>query len=164
MNKAEVTLPSDTEVVVTRKFAAPVAKLWRAYTDPKILQKWLNGAEGWVMTECEMDVRVGGSYRWQWENPEDGTYFGFTGQFREVEPDRRLVNTEVFDPGTVGGTMGAESIVTVTFEEVPEGALLTSRIVYQSLADRDAALSTGMTDGMESTYANLDALLAGEAV
>jgi uncharacterized protein YndB with AHSA1/START domain len=102
MEKAQVTLPSDREVKVTRSFRAPRSLVYRAYTEPQLVQRWMLGPPGWSMPVCEMDVRVGGKYRWRWRSNADGSEFGFAGTFREVQPESRLVHTEMFDPGTIG--------------------------------------------------------------
>ena len=103
IDKAQVTLPSDREVKVTRSFKAPGALVYRAYTEPALVRRWLLGPPGWSMPVCEMDVRVNGRFRWRWRSDEDGSEFGFTGVYREVQPASRLVHTEAYDPGTVGG-------------------------------------------------------------
>ena len=164
MTPAEVSLPNETDVLVVRDFAAPAALVWRAYTEPELMQKWLCGPPGWAMTVCEMDVRVGGAYRWRWRNDGDGSEFGFTGKFLDVVADTRLSETQLFDPGTLGGDMGEECVVTQRFTGSPGGTRVETLILYQSRADRDAALATGMTDGMEQSYTALDRLIAaGEA-
>ncbi|MBK7579485.1 MAG: SRPBCC family protein [Myxococcales bacterium] len=159
MDKAKVTLPSDHEVKVTRSFKAPRQLVYRAWTTPALVQRWLLGPPGWTMPVCEMDVRVGGKFRWRWRSDSDGSEFGFTGEFLEVEAPARLVHTEAYDPGSVGGNMGGEARVEVEFTEQGGITTHTTLIVYQSKADRDAAVGTGMTDGMEMSYAGLDALL-----
>ena len=160
IDRAQVTMPSDREVQVTRSFRAPRALVYRAYTEPQLVRQWLLGPPGWSMPVCEMDVRVGGSYRWRWRSEEGGNEFGFTGRFREVQPPSKLVHTEAYDPGTVGeGDPGNEAIVTVTFVE--EGAVTTvsTLIDFGSKETRDAAVATGMTDGMEQSYQLLDGIL-----
>ena len=84
MEKAQVTLPSDREVKVTRSFKAARPLVYRAYTEPALVQRWLLGPPGWSMPVCEMDVRVGGRYRWRWRSDKDASEFGFAGTFREV--------------------------------------------------------------------------------
>jgi uncharacterized protein YndB with AHSA1/START domain len=160
MDKAQVTMPSDREVKVTRSFRAPRALVYRAFTEPQLVQRWLLGPPGWSMPVCEMDVRVGGRYRWRWRNDQDGSEFGFTGTFREVQPASRLVHTEAYDPGTVGGDFpGNEAIVTVVFSEDAGMTTVTSLIDFGSKEARDGAVATGMTDGMEQSYQQLDRLL-----
>jgi len=162
--KAVVTLPSDTEVQVTRSFRAPRALVYRAYTEPALLQRWLLGPPGWSMPVCEMDVRPGGRYRWRWRSDSDGSEFGFGGEFRDVEPNVRLVHTERYDPGTIGGEHPDAALVTVTFAEESGVTTVTTRVDYGTREARDAALATGMTDGMEASYALLDRLLANGAI
>ena len=158
--KADVTLPSDQEVMVTRDFNAPRELVYRAYTTPALVQRWCLGPPGWAMPVCEMDVRVGGKFRWRWRSEEDGKEFGFHGEYREVIAPRKIVHTEFYDPGDVGGDMGEGSLITVELTEQDAGTRLTILMDFGSKAARDAALSTGMTDGMEMTYERLEALLA----
>ncbi|HEX5788071.1 MAG TPA: SRPBCC family protein [Woeseiaceae bacterium] len=158
-DKAEVTLPSDTEVRVTRRFHAPRRKVYRAYTEPALLQRWLLGPPGWTMPVCEMDVREGGTFRWRWRGDEDGQEFGFHGEFLEVVPEARIVHSEFYDPGDVGGNMGDGMKVSVTFGEKDGVTTVTTTMEFKSQEDRDAAMATGMTDGMEQSYQNLDAML-----
>lgn len=108
IDKAQVSLPSDGEVRVTRSFRGPRALVFRAYTEPDLVRQWMLGPPGWVMPVCEMDLRVGGRYRWRWRSEEDGNEFGFFGVFREVEPPSRIVHTETYDPGTLGDAMSAD--------------------------------------------------------
>ena len=164
IEKAQVTLPSDQEVKVVRSFRAPRALVYRAYTEPSLVKRWLLGPPGWSMPVCEMDVRVGGRYRWQWRSDEGDQQFGFSGTFREVQPGSKLVHTEAYDPGTVGGGFpGKEAIVTVSFTEDAGVTTVTSLIDFGSKEARDAAVKTGMTDGMEQSYQLLDAMLAEQA-
>jgi len=159
MAKSTVMLPNDLEVVVVRDFRAPRATVFDAWTKPELITRWLLGPPGWTMPVCEMDLRVGGKYSWRWRN-DKGAEFGFTGVFREVARPSRLVHTQLYDPGTVGGSMGAEALITAALTEKAGVTTYTTTIRYQSKADRDAALSTGMTNGMEQSYGKLDALLA----
>jgi uncharacterized protein YndB with AHSA1/START domain len=160
MHKAQVTLPSEREVKVTRSFRAPRTLVYRAYTEPELVRRWLLGPPGWSMPICEMDVRVGGRYRWRWRSEKDGSEFGFSGIFREVQPSSKIVHTEAYDPGDVGGGYpGADAIVTVTFTEDGGATTVTTLIDFGSKEARDAAVATGMTDGMEHSYQLLDRLL-----
>ena len=161
IEKAQVTMPSDREVMVTRSFKAPRALVFRTYTEPELVRRWMLGPPGWSMPVCEMDVRVGGTYRWRWRSDTDGKEFGFAGTFREVHRPSRLVHTEGYDPGTVGDgyPVAGEALVTTTFVE--EGGITTMSTVidFGSKEARDAAVKTGMTDGMEQSYQLLDRLL-----
>lgn len=157
--KAQVTLPSDREVLVTRQFNAPRDLVYKAYTTPALLQRWLLGYPGWTMPVCEMDVRVGGKYRWRWRNDADGKEFGFYGEFREVVAPAKLVHTEFYDPGEVGGDMGDGALITVTLTEKNGMTTVATLMDFRTQQARDAAMSTGMTDGMESSYQVLDKVL-----
>jgi len=162
MKPAVASMPSDTEVLVKRSFDAPAQLVWKAYTEPDLLRRWLQGPPGWSMPVCEMDPRVGGEYRWRWRTEDGGQEFGFTGVFREVTPHTRIVHTQAFDPGTLGGSMGGEPyVVSVTFEEADGVTHVATSIRFASKEDRDAAFSTGMTDGMEESYKQLDGVLSG---
>jgi len=113
------------------------------------------------MPVCEMDVRVGGRYRWRWRSDKDASEFGFEGTFREVQPASRLVHTQTHDPGTAGDAHPqGEALVTVTFAEDDGLTTVTTLIDFGSKEARDAAVATGMTDGMELSYQLLDALLS----
>lgn len=161
MKPAEVSTPSDREVLVKRSFDAPVNLVWQAYTDPALMRRWLTAMPGWSMPVCEMDVRVGGRYRWRWRSDKDASEFGFAGTFREVQPPSRLVHTETYDPGTVGDVHPqSEALVSVTFTEDSGITTVTTLIDFGSKEARDAAVATGMTDGMEQSYQLLQALLS----
>lgn len=157
--KAHVSQPSDHEVKVVRSFKAPRELVWKAYTTPDLLKRWLGSPGTWEMPVCEMDVRVGGKYRWRWRSNSDGKEFGFHGVFKEVEPPAKLVHSEYFDPGNMGGNMGEGATIDVTFSENNGVTLVTTLMDYGTQKSRDAAVSTGMTDGMEQSYQQLDKLL-----
>jgi len=157
-HKSIVTLPNDRDVVVVRSFDAPRTLVFDAWTQPKLMQRWLLGPPGWTMPVCEMDVRPGGKFRWRWRNVESGAEFGFSGEFQEVVKPSRIVHVERFDPGDVGGEMG-EALVTAVFTEKNGVTTYSTTIRYASKDVRDAALKTGMTDGMEQSFEQLDALV-----
>ena len=160
MKPAEVSTPSDREVQVKRSFDAPAKLVWQAYSEPALMRRWLGGQPGWSMPVCEMDIRVGGKYRWRWRSEEGGQEFGFSGEMLEVVPHSRIVHTQIYDAGDLGGSMGKEAtVVTVTFDETRGITSVTTTIRYASKDDRDAAFSTGMTDGMEMNYKLLDEVL-----
>src|SRR2546427_7182736 len=155
-----ITTRGDRELVMTRVFAAPRTLVFDAHTKPELVKRWLLGPPGWSMPVCEMDVRVGGRYRWRWRNDENGQEFGFTGTFREVKPPSRIVHSEAYDPGTVGDDFPRnDATVTVRFDEDDDRTTVTSLIDFGSKDARDAAMATGMTDGMEQSYQLLDRLL-----
>lgn len=154
----QVTLPSDREVRVTRDFKAPRQLVWDAHTRPELIQRWMLGPPGWTMPVCEMDVRVGGSYRWRWRSEEDGKEFGFYGTFSEVDAPARIAHAERYDPGDVGGVMPSDepAIITTEFKEAGGVTTLVTTMLFASKEARDGAVSTGMTDGMEIGYQRLD--------
>ncbi len=163
MKPAEVSTPSDREVLVKRSFDAPVQLVWQAYTDPALLVRWLAAMPGWSMPVCEMETHAGGKYRWRWRHEESGQEFGFVGEMLEVELHAKIVHTQIYDPGDCSfGSMGDEpTIITVRFRETNGVTQVATLLQYASRADRDAAISTGMTDGMEVSYQSLDGVLAG---
>jgi uncharacterized protein YndB with AHSA1/START domain len=164
--KAEVSLPSDTEVRVTRSFHAPRALVWQAHTEPKLLKRWMHGYPGWSLPVCEMDVRPGGKYRWRWRSDEGKQEFGFFGTFNEVEAPATLSYDQHFDPGNFGdaGAMPTENptMIRSHYAEKNGVTTLVTLMDFGSKDARDAAISTGMTDGMETSYESLDRLFAEE--
>ncbi|HEX6925376.1 MAG TPA: SRPBCC family protein [Longimicrobiaceae bacterium] len=163
---AVVTLPSDMEVRVARSFHAPRTLVWQAHTVPELMRRWL-GYPGWSMPVCEMDVRPGGKFRWRWRSDENGQEFGFFGTFAEVHEPEKLSYDQYYDPGDFAlpeGNMSADQPTRIrsTFSEKDGVTTLVTVMAYGSKEARDAAVSTGMTDGMELSYQRLDALFASE--
>jgi uncharacterized protein YndB with AHSA1/START domain len=153
-----VSTASDTEVVVNRSFAAPRALVWDCHTKPELVKQWLLGPPNWTMPLCEIDLRVGGRYRYEWRH-ESGERMGLSGIYREIAVPSRIVANESFDQDWTGG----ETLVTSAFAESHGRTTLTMTVRYSSKDARDAALKTGMTDGMEQSYTKLDAFLAAAA-
>jgi uncharacterized protein YndB with AHSA1/START domain len=164
MEKAQVSLPTDTQVRVTRDFAAPRKLVWQAHTDPRLVIRWMLGPPGWSMPVCEMDVRPGGKYRWRWRSDENGAEFGFFGDFREVNAPARMVHAEYYDPGTMTPDMDTTqpAIIDTRFTEKGGVTSLEMIMTFASKEIRDTAVSTGMTEGMEMGYQRLDAMFAAE--
>lgn len=162
---AQVTLPSDREVRVTRTFKAPRQALWDAHTKPALVVKWMLGPPGWSMPVCEMDVREGGSYLWRWKRDADGKQFGFHGRFNEVREPAKLVHDEYYDAGDIGGSMPTNDPALVTLELSEAGGVTTlvCTMRFSSQEARDGAVATGMTDGMEMGFQRLDDLVAKAA-
>jgi uncharacterized protein YndB with AHSA1/START domain len=151
-----VAMKGEREVVITRAFAAPRALVFDAHTKPELVRKWLTGPPGWTMPVCKIDLRVGGKYRYEWRKDNETLALG--GTFREIAVPERLVSAEIFDEDWTGG----ETVNTMVFTEAGnKKTTLTFTILYASAAAREAALKTGMTTGMEMSYASLDAMLAG---
>jgi uncharacterized protein YndB with AHSA1/START domain len=147
------TTPSDRELVTTRAFDAPRDLLWEAWTSPEHLPRWLLGPEGWTMPVCESDLRVGGEWHFVWRNEADGSEMGMTGEYREIRPPERLVSTQSW-----GGDW-PETVNTLVFTEEDDLTVMTQTILYPSQEARDAALATGMQQGMDAGFDRLDAYL-----
>jgi uncharacterized protein YndB with AHSA1/START domain len=150
-----LTLKGDREVVITREFAAPRRLVFDAHTKPELIRKWLLGMPGWTLTVCEVDLRVGGRFRYVWDGPA-GEHMGVGGIYREVAAPARIVSADLFDEDWTGG----ETINTLEFAEADGRTTLQLTILYGSPASREAALKTGMTEGLEMSYATMDAALA----
>jgi len=150
----KVTTPTDREVVVTRVFDAPRGMVFDAHTKPDLVQRWLLGPPGWTMPVCEIDLRVGGQYRYVWENA-GGQRMGVSGTFKEIVRPSRIVITQLFDEDWTGG----ETIVITELAEQGGKTTLTITVRYASREARDGALKTGMTTGMEAGYERLENLL-----
>lgn len=149
-----VTTPTDTQIVITRQFDAPRHLVFACYTQPALIKRWLNGAEGWIMTVCEFDARVGGKYRYEWKAPS-GYVMGMGGVIREFEPVERVVTAELFDDDWTGG----ETVSTLQLDETNARTTLVNTITYSSRDARDGALKTPMAEGMEYGYSMLDTVL-----
>jgi uncharacterized protein YndB with AHSA1/START domain len=158
---AEVTLPSDSEVRVSRSFHAPRTLVWQAHTVPALMRRWLAGYPGWSMPVCEMDVRTGGQYRWRWHQDENGQEFGFFGTFSEVDEPSTLSHDQYYDSGNLDSAMPSDNPTRIRSNYTEKNGITTLVTVmdFGSKEARDAAVSTGMTDGMETNYQVLDKLI-----
>lgn len=153
----EATTPSDTEILVVRTFNAPRQLLWDAHTKPELMKKWLLGPPGWSMPECDIDLRVGGAYRYKWVSDENGSFFTSSGVHKEVVAIARIVTTERMDLTGLGMQIPpGESINTLTLSEADGKTTLTVLMRFPSKAHRDGALQSGMTGGMEQSYQRLE--------
>lgn len=149
-----ITTPSDREIVIVREFDAPRDLVFLCYTKPELLKRWY-GLPDWTMPVCEIDLRVGGRWRFVTRAP-NGWEMGSGGVYREVVAPERLVSTETYDQDWTGG----ETINTVTFSEAGGKTTTTTTVLYSSKEARDGAAATPMADGMETGFKRLDALLA----
>ena len=149
---------SDTQARISRVIRGTVEQVWRAHHDPDLLQRWLLGPDGWTMPVCEVATKVGEKYRYQWE-PVDGGEggFGFEGELLESAPPHRSVTTE-----RMIGMPGEGTVNELTLTPVSGGTLLALVITFPDVETRDAILATGMTDGMETSYARLESELLAE--
>ena len=155
MGQLRVTTPSDREIAMTRVFDAPRRLVYDAYTKPELVKRWLLGPPGWSMPVCEIDLRVGGKYRWVWRSDKDGTTMGISGVYREIVPPERLVTTERFDEAWYPG----EGLNTLVLVEKGDRTTLTQTMRYESKEARDAVLKSGMEKGVEASYDRLAELL-----
>ena len=144
---------SDTQVRISRVIRGTVEQVWRAHHEPELLQRWLLGPDGWTMPVCEVATTVGEKYRYEWE-PVGGAEggFGFEGELLESVPPHRAVTTE-----RMIGMPGEGTVNELTLTPVTAGTLLSIVITYPDAEVRDIVLATGMADGMETSYARLEA-------
>lgn len=149
-----ITTPSDREIVMTRTFDASRQLVFDAYTRPALVRRWLLGPPGWTMPVCEIDLRVGGRYRYVWRKA-GGIAMGMGGVYREIVVPARLVATEVFDQAWYPG----EAIGTVRFVEQHGRTTLSISMRYDSLATRDAVLKIPMEEGVGAGFNRLAELL-----
>ena len=163
-----VTTPSDLKIVVTRDFDAPRQLVWDAMTRPELVRRWMFTPPGWTWATCEMDVRVGGKFRWAWNGPDGTISLTIWGEHREVTPPSRIVHTERMEMGPAAGDCGSaaadtpswELIATLELTEQGGKTQLTMTLLFPSKEARDGALASGMEHGMAAGYETLDAFLA----
>jgi uncharacterized protein YndB with AHSA1/START domain len=146
------TTPSDREVAMTRVVDAPRRLVWDAWTSPEHLPHWMLGPPGWTMPVCERDLRPGGRHHSVWRR-SDGSEMAIGGVFKEIVPPERLVSTESW------GAEWPETINTLILSEKNNQTTITLTILYPSKEARDAALQTGMKEGMDEGFARLDEYL-----
>ena len=156
--KLTVVAKGDREIVMTRIFDAPRLLVFEAFTKPELVRRWLLGPPGWSMPVCEMDVRIGGKYRWVWRQDSDGTEMGVSGVYREVVPPKRIVSTEKFDQSWYPG----EAVGTVVLTEQGGKTTLTQTLLYESRQARDGVLKSPMEQGVGASYDRLADLLAAK--
>jgi uncharacterized protein YndB with AHSA1/START domain len=151
MSKLTLKTEGNTHVVVTRRFAAPPEAVYRAHADPKLIQKWLLGPEGWTMPVCISDARPGGKIRYEWRDGK-GPGFHLTGEYLELEPYSRIVHVErmhLSDPTP-------DNQVETRFEADGTGTLTTMRMTLPGAQTRAAMLATGM----EASYVRLEGMIS----
>jgi len=151
-----LTAPGEREIVMTRVFDAPRQLVFDALTKPALVKRWLLGPPGWSMPICEIDLRVGGKYRFVWRHDRNGTEMGMGGVYREIKAPERIVSTEKFDEAWYPG----EAVGTLVLVEQGGRTTLTNTMRYESRAARDAVLKSGMESGVKASYDRLAGLLA----
>jgi uncharacterized protein YndB with AHSA1/START domain len=154
MAKLKIETEGDRFVVVTRRFAAAPEAVYRAHTEPELIQRWLLGPDGWSMPVCRCDARPGGKIRYEWTNGKGGG-FHLTGEFVELTPHSRIVHVERMhmpDPCP-------DNHVVTTFAKDGAGTLMTMRMTLPDAATRAAMLASGMEHGMEASYVRLETMI-----
>ena len=152
----KVTTPTDREIVVERDFNAPRELVFDAFTKPELVRRWLLGPEGWTMPVCEIDLRVGGLYRYVWSKEATGETMGIGGAFREILSPEKLVATEKFDESWYPG----EAVDTTLFEDRGTLTKIKITVLYETKEARDIATRSGMDQGMAAGYNRLEKMLA----
>jgi uncharacterized protein YndB with AHSA1/START domain len=147
-----LAMQGERELVVTHLFNAPLKLVWEAMTKPEHIVKWY-GLRNSTMPVCEVDLRVGGKWRFVTRDPQ-GNDYAFSGEYKEIVPYEKVVTTEGFE-----AMPGHEYVVTQTFTERDGKTELHEHVVYQSAADRDGHAASGMEWGMRETFSRLDELL-----
>jgi uncharacterized protein YndB with AHSA1/START domain len=140
-----VTLPTDEQILITREFDAPKHLVFKAYTTPELVKRWWSGQKG-ETTSAEIDLRVGGKWRYVMVANE-GFEVAFHGEFREIVPGERIVNTEVYE-----GAPDGEALDTVTFTEVDGRTTLTILMQLATKQDRDMVIESGMESGLQEAF------------
>jgi len=154
----KVTARGDREIVMTRVFNAPRALVFKALAEPELVKRWLLGPPGWSMPVCEIDLRVGGKYRYVWQRDKDGTRMGMGGVYREIVIPERIVATEEFDESWYPG----EAIGTAELIEEAGKTRLIQTMMYASKQARDGVLKSPMEEGVGASYDRLEELVRSQ--
>jgi uncharacterized protein YndB with AHSA1/START domain len=152
---ATVTLPTDLQILITREFDAPRHLVYRAWTTPELVRRWWSGRQG-EMTVAEIDLRVGGRWRYVMV-ANNGMEVAFHGEYREIVPNERIVNTEVFEMPGAPETQPALNVV--TFTETDGRTTLSLLVETATRQDRDAIIESGMETGMQEQMDLLEELV-----
>jgi uncharacterized protein YndB with AHSA1/START domain len=151
MGKMTLEIEGDRHVVVRRRFAASPEAVYRAHTEPALIQKWMLGPDGWTMPVCICEARPNGKIRYEWTNGSGGG-FHLTGEFLEFEPFRRIVHVERMHlPAPT-----PDNHVETKFEPDGTGTWMTMRMTLPDAETRSRMLATGMEHGMEASYVRLE--------
>lgn len=150
---------ADREIAMTRVFDAPRRLVFDALTKPELVKRWLLGPDGWSMPVCEIDLKIGGAYRYVWRRDKDGSEMGMGGVFREIVPSELLIATEKFDQAWYPG----EALTITVLAEEDGRTKLTTTVRYESREARDGVLKSGMESGVARSYDRLEEVLASMA-
>lgn len=151
----KITTGNEREIIMTREFNAPRQLVFDAWTKPELLRRWFGKFNGWALTVCEVDLRVGGSWRFVMRRP-DGQEMGMSGVYREIVSPERIVSSERFDEAWYSG----EAYNILSFVEQKGVTTLTTTAVYDSQQTRDAVLKSGMEKGVAAGYDEMAQVLA----
>ncbi len=151
-----VTTPTDRSIAMSRNFKASRELVFRTLVEPELIRRWLLGPDGWSMPVCEVDLKVGGVYRYVWQRDSDGSTMGMGGVYLAIEPPARLEVTEKFDEAWYPG----EALVETTLVETGGITTLTTTVLYESKEARDGVLKSDMESGVEVSYDRLEGVLA----
>jgi uncharacterized protein YndB with AHSA1/START domain len=151
----KIATSGDREIVMTRTFNAPRRLVFDAFTKPELVRQWLLGPSGWTMPVCEIDLRVGGKYRYVWRHIKNGNEMGMGGVYREVIPPECIVSTEKFDESWYPG----EAVGTIVLTEQFGTTTVTQTVLYDSHEAREAVLKSPMEQGLNAGYNRLAELL-----
>lgn len=155
VGRLSAATPSDRAIQLTRTFDAPRQLVWDAHTRPELVRRWMVGPRNWSMPVCDIDLRVGGTYRYEWHD-ENGLAMALSGTYREIEAPRYISDTQMFDDDWTKGPADTA----ITFAERDGRTEMTLDIVYASKEARDFALSIPMVEGMEAGYERLERIPA----
>jgi uncharacterized protein YndB with AHSA1/START domain len=154
VSKLTIKTEGDRFVVVTRRFAAKPEAVYRAHTEPPLVQKWMLGPEGWTMPVCISEARPGGKIRYEWAMPGGGGFY-LTGEYLELQPYSRIVHVErMYLPDPT-----PDNHVETQFEPDGDGTLMTMRMTLPDAETRSRMLASGMEHGMEASYVRLDGMI-----
>jgi uncharacterized protein YndB with AHSA1/START domain len=140
--RTTLTLPTDEQILIERSFDAPRHLVWRAYTEPELVRQWWHAGRG-TMTACDIDLRVGGAWRFAM-TAKEGYEVAFHGEYREIAPDERLVSTEVYE----GAPDSGEALNTLTLVEADGRTKLSIVMELPDRQTRDMVIASGMEDGL----------------
>lgn len=154
MKELILTTPTDREIRIVREFDARRTRVFDCYFRPELVKQWMMGPPGWTFAVCDIDLKVGGAYRYVLKGP-DGAELAWGGVYREVSVPERVVSVEKYDMDWTGG----ETLGTIEFAEHGQKTTVTTSLEYSSKEARDGALKSGMAEGMGAGFDRMEALL-----
>ncbi len=153
---AKVTLPADDQILIEREFDAPRELVWKAFTTPELVRRWWHARRG-EMTVAEIDLRVGGRWRYAMTTHDGGVEVAFHGEYREVVPHERIVSTEIYE----GAPEAGAAVNTMTLTERDGRTTLTILVQHATKLARDMHVESGMEDGLQDALDLLEQVASG---